>query len=162
MAITASRVEAMIVAARERVQNNWTPPGRTLNGLIAGDVRPLTTGAADMYLDFYSWVWGRKPSEEEREQVLRRLRDVPVAAEWSLRDAVLTTCALWEQIQELSAQDQQMIREFLHREIGPGSYPELQTPRVTAAPAFEQAQRDSAGQHNAVMQALRNWPGLPG
>jgi hypothetical protein len=163
MAITQADVEQMVVSARQRVQGNWRPPGSNLNVLIAGDVRPLTTGALDMYLGFYSWLWEREAPPDEREEVEARLRNVPIAADWALRDAVLAVCALRAQIQELAPEDQEAIRSYLREGVEPGRYPELETEsHAVTAGSLEEAARLSAARHASVMDALRNWPGLPG
>jgi hypothetical protein len=128
MTLTAEDLDGMISAARTRATGNWRTPGPTLHVLIAGDERPLTEGAVEMYLGFHAWLWGREPTPEERAQVLARLRQVPVSAEWSLRDAVRTVCALWVQIQERSEEDRATLREVLRQDREPGHFPELEAP----------------------------------
>jgi hypothetical protein len=123
MAITEADVAAK--KARERVERNWTPPGRTLNVLIAGDIRPLTTGHWTA-TSITTAGCGRATPEDERKEVERRLTNVAREADWSLRDAVLTVCALAEEIQARSAEDWVALREILRRGTQPGVYPELE------------------------------------
>jgi hypothetical protein len=163
MAVTKDDVEGMIATARTRARGNWRAPGSTLHVLIAGDERPLTTGALTMYLEFYSWLWRRDTPEAARQRVRTRLEQVPVGAEWELRDRVREVCVLWEQIQERSAEDQEAIRSFLAGAVPSGSYPELEAPPENGTDlTLEEVRTRSARQHAAAMNLLRNWPGLPG
>jgi hypothetical protein len=94
----------------------------------AGDERPLTEGAVDMYLDFHAWLWGSEPTQEERAQVLARLRQVPVSGEWGLRDTIRTVWALWVQVQERSEEDREAFREASRQGREPGHFHELEAP----------------------------------
>ncbi|MFN2590618.1 MAG: hypothetical protein ABR518_07590, partial [Actinomycetota bacterium] len=159
MPITTEDLQAMVEQAVERVQRNWTPPGRTLNVLTAGDIRPLTTGALEMYLSFYAWLWRRDPPEDERKDVGRRLTNVATDADWGLRDAVLRVCALWDQVRARSPEDQETLRDLLSAAATVGSYPELQRHTLSGGP--EPGGATPFGVPDFVEIALKNFPGPP-
>lgn len=169
MTITAADVQEMIGTALKQVRAGWkpTPKGSYLSTLVAENQPPLTTGAVDMYLGFYGWLWDRElPADEVKRMNQRLTQDSETAwarMDWSVRDAVLATCALWDQIRQRPEQEQEEIRSFLQQEIEPGSYPELEG-RASPAPSgdLDEVMNRSAGMHNRVMDVLRNWPDLPG
>jgi hypothetical protein len=170
MSITAADVGDMIKGAAERVRAGWkpTPKGAYLSTLVTEDQPPLTTGAVDMYLGFYTWLWGNEPPAEQAQRLRERLtRDSQTAwarMDWSIRDAVLVTCALWDQIRERPAVEQEAIRSFLQRRIEPGSYPEVDSraePGVTTPSNVEDYMKLQAARHDTVMQVLQTWPGIP-
>ena len=171
MTMSAADMADMIGRAAERVRAGWkpTPKGSYLSTLVAEDQPPLTTGAVDMYLGFYAWLWGEERPVEEANQVRKRLtqdsQTAWVRLDWSVRDAVLSTCALWDQIRERSAEEQETIRSFLRERIEPGSYPELEArpePGVaTAGKDVEDYMNLEAARHRTIMQVLQTWPRMP-
>src|SRR5919198_2706334 len=170
MAMTTVDMESMMAAATERLRTGWrpSPKGTYLLTLVATDQPPLTTGAVDMYLRFYAWVWNREPPPAEVERVNNRLREDSYTAwarmDFSIRDAVLTTCALWAEILEQPEQEQEAIRSFLQEAIAPGSYPELDgEPEHEAAAAgdLEEHRRRDAARHDTIIGVLKTWPGPP-
>jgi hypothetical protein len=171
MTISAADIGDMIARAAEQVRAGWkpTPTGSYLSTLVTEDQPPLTTGAVDMYLAFYAWLRGEEPPADEANQVRERLtRDSQTAwvrMDWSVRDAVLSTCALWDQIRERPDEEQETIRSFLREQIEPGSYPELEArPKPGVATAVENVEdymNTEAARHRTIMQVLRTWPQMP-
>jgi hypothetical protein len=170
MTISATDVREMIERASQRVRAGWkpTPRGAYLSTLVSDAQPPLTTGAVKMYLDFYTWLWGEERPVEEARQVEKRLtqdsQTAWVRMDWSIRDAVLATCALWDEIRQRPEEEQEEIRLFLQKEIEPGSYPELEgrpSPEAPAAGDMAEYMRLQAERHRTVMNVLQTWPDLP-
>lgn len=169
MTMSAADVGSMVAAAEERLRSGWRPGGSFLSTLVASDQPPLTSGAVDMYLEFYAWLWGREVPADDDKQVRERLTQDSYTAwsrmDYSIRDAVLATCALWAEIAERPEPEQDEIRTFLQRGMKPGSYPEVQRrsePADATAVGVDDYRKVMARRHNAVMAALQNWPDLPG
>lgn len=170
MSITAADVEGMIARAAQRVRAGWkpTPRGDYLSTLVSEDQPPLTTGAVEMYLGFYAWLRGEELPDEEIRQVTQRLEQDSQTAwvrmDWSVRNAVLVTCALWDEIRERPEDEQEAIRLFLNEEIEPGSYPELEPgtePGAVAPGGVEEYLNADAARHKTIMQVLQTWPEVP-
>lgn len=170
MAVTATDIESITSAAEERLRAGWmpSPKGTYLSTLVTTDQPPLTTGAVDMYLNFYAWLWGREAPPEEVERVMKRLREDSYTAwarmDFSLRDAVLATCALWAEILEQPEERQEAIRSFLQRGTKPGSYPEVEArsePETTTDGNVDEFRKQDAERHRTVMQVLQTGPGPP-
>jgi hypothetical protein len=171
MTIPAGEMADMVSRAAERVRAGWepTPKGSYLSTLVSDDHPPLTTGAVDMYLGFYTWLWGTDPPVDEANWVKARLiqdsQTAWVRMDWSVRDAVLSTCVLWDQIRERPEDEQEAIRSFLQEQIKPGSYPELAgRPRAEPATAGNDVENQmtlGAARHETIMQVLQKWPAAP-
>lgn len=170
MTISAAAAESLIARASERVRAGWkpVPPGSYLSTLVTDDQPPLTTGAVDMYLAFYAWLWERETPAEEAARVTEKLvqdsQTAWVRMDWSVRDAVLSTCALFDEIRQRPEGEREEIRSYLQKAVDVGSYPELEArsePGPSSAGSVEELREQSARTHNQVMDALRNWPDLP-
>jgi hypothetical protein len=69
--MTPADVQAMINQAYEQVDaidwSRWVPDqrDRLLTHRVTGDKPPLTLLMVADYVNFYAWVWQRKPPSEE-------------------------------------------------------------------------------------------------
>jgi hypothetical protein len=176
--MTPADVQAMINQAYEQVDaidwSRWVPDqrDRLLTHRVTGDKPPLTLLMVADYVNFYAWVWQRKPPGEEVEWVTSRLIDLWTRSfiymDYSgMRDVlakIVLFAAIWEHPQR------EAIQTILRKALPEGSYGELeQRPQVppgeagseVSDPQTDKIMRDSQLQNKLFIDVLRHMAGLP-
>lgn len=177
--MTPADVQTMINHAYEQVDaidwSRWVPDQRDqlLTQRVTEDKPPLTLSMVADYVNFYAWVWQRKPPGEEVEWVTNRLIDLWTRS-WiymdysGMRDVlakIVLFAAIWKHPQR------EAIRAILRKALLVGSYSELgQRPEVPPGEAdsevsdtqVDKIMRDSQMQAKLFGDLLRQMAGLPG